>query len=124
MRKIVFDRVDTCVNLCAEVRCESNYVPFAKVVKTFSGGSELAEALGETQKVDHAAGAAVRASLVVGVNSGIPGPGYFHMAKSLGALKANATPAEEFVYFKAQRDKLGVPLSPAAVATGKSLGVL
>jgi hypothetical protein len=124
MRKIVFDRVDTCVSLCAEDKRETTYVPVAKVAGTFSGGAELAQALGGTQKIDHAASAPVRASLVVGVNSGVPGPGYYEMAVQLGALKPNATDAEKFAYFKAQRDALGVPLNAKAVARGKHLGVL
>lgn len=124
MRKIVLDRVDTCVSLCAEDKRETNYVPVAKVAGTFSGGTELAEALGVGHKADHLAGVGVRASLCVGVNSGVPGPGYYEMAISLGALKAGATDAEKFMYFKGQRDKLGVPLNPKAVALGKSLGVL
>ena len=123
MRKIVLDRVETCVALCAEDKRETNYVPVAKVSSTFSGGTELAEALGVTHKDDHNAGAAIRASLVVGVHTGIPGPGYFNRARQLGALKGTSA-ADEFLYFKEQRDKLGVPLSPAAVKTGKSLGVL
>jgi hypothetical protein len=124
MRKFVLDRVDTCVSLCAAEKRETNYVPVAKVAETFSGGSELAEALGVGHKADHQAGVGVRASLCVGVNSGVPGPGYYEMAISLGALPPNPTDAQKFLYFKAQRDKLGVPLNPKAVALGKSLGVL
>jgi hypothetical protein len=124
MRKIVLDRVDTCVSLCAVDKRETNYVPVAKVAGTFSGGSELAEALGVGHQADYVAGAAVRASLCVGVNTGVPGPGYFEMAKQLGALKPNATDVERFLYFKAQRDLLGVPINAKAVAYGKSLGVV
>jgi hypothetical protein len=124
MRKIVLDRVDTCVSLCAEDKRETNYVPVAKVAGTFSGGSELAEALGVGHKADHLVGAAVRASLCVGVNSGVPGPGYYEMAKQLGALKANASDVEKFLYFKTQRDKLGVPINAKATTLGVSLGVV
>ena len=123
MRKVVLDRVEVCVALCAEEKRETHYVPVAKVAGTFSGGSELSEALGVGHAADHKAGDPIRAALVVGVHTGIPGPGFFNMARYLGALKGN-DPKDEFLFWKAQRDALGVDLSPEAIVTGKNLGVL
>ena len=101
----------------------TTYVPVAKALGTFSGGRELAEGLGQIQTIDHKNGEPFKSSLVVGVHTGVPGPGYFHMARSLGH-KIGATPKDEFEFWLDQMEQLEAQLSPAAIKTGTYLGVL
>jgi len=123
MRKAVLQQVVTCVNLKKAEKQATTYVPVAQAAGTFSGGSELAEALGVTHSDDHQAGQPVRASLVCGKHTGIPGPGYFNMARQLGALKSTSA-VDEFLHWKAHMDALGVALGPEARATGTALGLV
>jgi hypothetical protein len=123
MRKAVLTAVETCVNLCKAMKRSTTYVPVAQTAGTFSGGSELAEALGVGHANDFHAGAPVRASLVCGKHTGIPGPGYFTMARQLGALKSTSL-VDEFLHWKGHMDALGVDLTPEAKATGTALGLV
>lgn len=123
MRKAVLTAVETCVNLKKAEKRSTTYVPVAQTAGTFSGGSELAEALGVTHSDDFHAGDPVRASLVCGKHTGIPGPGYFTMARQLGALKSTSA-VDEFLHWKGHMDALGAPLTPEAIATGKGLGLV
>ena len=72
----------------------------------FAGSHELARLLGARQREDDRKGTAFLSSLVVGQDSGHPGPGYFTQAMELGApLKADATDDEKLNFWRTQRDR-------------------
>lgn len=101
-------------------RQTTSYVPLARTLGVFSGGTALAEALGEVQKLDHLAGRPLRSSLVVGKNTGIPGPGYFVMAHQFH--KFGNTAVEEFAFWLQQMDSLGVAPSHESLDYGRDIG--
>lgn len=123
MKPATVAKLDLLLTFAEEIKTSTTYVPVAKTLGVFSGGNDLAEALGEIQRIDDKAKRPFRSSLVVSVGTGVPGKGYFHMARSLGHT-IGATPADEFLFWKSQMDAMGVLLSPVAVKTGKALGVL
>lgn len=61
-----------------------NYLPLAKSLKLFSGGKQLAEALGTIMEEDHRAGRPLTCALVTSSTSGMPGKGFFDKARALG----------------------------------------
>ena len=81
-----------------------NYVPLAKAVGMFSGGSELATILGEVMTEDHAKGGPLSCAVIVGSQTGMPGKGFFDMARSLGYQVPN-----DQAFWKAQAQALGMP---------------
>ena len=81
-----------------------NYVALAKSLKLFSGGKQLAEALGDIMDEDHKAGRALTCALVVSSVSGCPGKGFFAKAQSLGHQFTN-----DQAFWQAQCQALGVP---------------
>jgi hypothetical protein len=81
-----------------------NYVPLAKAVGMFSGGTELATILGEIMQEDHKSGGPLTCSVIVGSQSGMPGKGFFDMARSLGFQVPN-----DQAFWKSQTQALGMP---------------
>ena len=61
-----------------------HYLPLAKSLKCFSGGKQLAQALGSIMEEDQKAGRTLTCALVVSSITGRPGKGFFQKAKDLG----------------------------------------
>ena len=80
-----------------------NYLPLAKSLKLFSGGKQLAEALGAILIEDHKAGRPLTCALVVSSTTGRPGKGFFTTARDLGYQFSN-----EEAFWKKQCQALGV----------------
>jgi hypothetical protein len=81
-----------------------NYVPLAKALGLFSGGIDLATILGEIMEEDHKNGGPLTCSVLVGSQSGMPGKGFFEMAKKLGYQVP-----DDQAFWKAQTQALGMP---------------
>jgi hypothetical protein len=62
-----------------------SYIELAEVLSMFSGGSELANVLGEIAKEDFEAGHPVITALAVRKDTGRPGKGFYTYLNSLGA---------------------------------------
>ncbi len=82
------------------------YVPLAQTLKMFSGSTALAEMLGAIMAEDHSHGRPLSCAIVVGVQSGKPGRGFFDMARRLGYQVGNTQQAEE-AFWKSQLTALG-----------------
>lgn len=74
----------------------------------FSGGTDLAETLGEIMKEDHDQGRPLSTALVVSVRTDLPGKGFFEYARNLGYQIPN-TPADETSFARAQQQALWLP---------------
>lgn len=68
-----------------------NYLPLAKSLKLFSGGRQIAQALGSIMEEDHQAGRPLTCALVVSSTSSMPGKGFFDKARLLGYQFVNET---------------------------------
>jgi hypothetical protein len=107
----------------AHLKLTITYVPLAKMLGLFAGGSELAGLLGEIQEECYQSGAPILTSLVIKVNLGVPGPGYFSHLRSLGA-EIGLSPKEEFEFWLGQMELLGVPLTKEALEWALSFGIV
>jgi len=83
-----------------------HYLPLAKSLKCFSGGKQLAEALGSIMEEDCKAGRALTCALVVSSTTGHPGKGFFIKAKALGYQFINYN-----IFWEQQCQTLGVATS-------------
>ncbi len=111
------------LKLAAHTKMAITYVPLAKMLGLFAGGSELAGLLGEIQEECYQNGTPILTSLVIKVNLGVPGPGYFSHLRSLG-IEIGPSAKEEFEYWLGQMELLGVPLTQEALEWARSFGVV
>ncbi len=99
----------------AHVKQFTDYRTLASCFGMFSGGAEMARVLGEIQVEDDAAGRGLLSSLVVGVNSGVPGRGYFEHARQKLKRSVEDDPEAERAFWSAELAKLDIP-TPAVEA--------
>lgn len=92
---------------CIITNTKTSYLAIAKATGTFSGGKELAEALGEIMREDVKEGRPLSCSVVVRTDTGRPGKGYFDCARDLG-LNCPNDPAGEEAFWQAQITALGL----------------
>ena len=84
-----------------------HYLPLAKSLHVFSGGKELAIVLGMIMKDDHAAGLPLSCALIRSSVTGMPGKGFFAMARQLGY-----TYKDEYSFWASHCVALGVQPPP------------
>ena len=81
-----------------------NYVPLAKALGLFSGGIKLSAILGEIMEEDHKNGGPLTCAVLVSSQTGMPGSGFFEMAKKLGYQMSN-----DQAFWESQTRALGMP---------------
>ena len=77
-------QIRSILEFCRARKRLTSYLPIAKALGMFSGGSELSSLLGEIQEEDIQAGLPLLSSLVVAKQTGYPGQGYYENAARLG----------------------------------------
>ena len=100
------EKAKAIISYAIATRQQVTYIPLAAALGMFSGGRELAELLGEIMTEDYEAGRPLSPSVVVGNQTGVPGKGYYEMAKSLGYA---VQPGQEKAFWKNQMSALGYP---------------
>jgi hypothetical protein len=96
-------QVRAIIEFALQTKSFVNYLPLAKSLKVFSGGRQIAEALGSIMEEDDRAGRALTCALVVSSTSGLPGKGFFDKARALGYQFT-----DDQAFWLAQRQALGV----------------
>jgi len=96
-------QVRAIIEFVLQTKSFVNYLPLAKSLKVFSGGKQIAEALGSIMEEDDRAGRALTCALVISSTSGLPGKGFFDKARSLGYQFT-----DDRTFWQAQCQALGV----------------
>lgn len=91
-----------------EYRGYITYNQVAKILGISSPGNHMArevgQILGEISEDEHNVGRPMLSALAVGVN-GLPGTGFFNLARRLGKL-SSTTPADELEFWREERNKI------------------
>jgi hypothetical protein len=116
----LLSKLEGILDFLAATKSFTTYIPVAKTLGLFSGGAPFAELLGESQVIDHQAGASYRSSLITSSETGLPGAGYFNHLRTLGH-QIGKNPLDELVFWLNQMSALDVTIGPAAVATAQKI---
>jgi len=95
--------------LIAAARCRRtlNYKEIAQIMGLPPSGHHMAKEvghlLGEISQEEHQRGRPILTALVVAVTTGVPGSGFFDLARHFGKLQGT-TPADERLFWEQERD--------------------
>ncbi len=79
-----YTKLTACLDLLSTVGSTATYAQIGRVLGLFAGSAKLARLLGRKMTSDTAANRPLACALVVSAESGVPGEGFFAMAKKLG----------------------------------------